>query len=77
MKERECNYKIIAFVNGKRKEINCDPEKGCLKELVWSGISLKAAASQMLNISNGSVIEAMVDGDCKKPITSVSTSGMV
>lgn len=77
MKEKGCDYKIIAFINDKREVISCNPEKGCLRDLVWSGIGLKGTVSQILNISNSNVFEAMVEGDCKKPITSVPTSGMV
>jgi hypothetical protein len=72
MTERECNYKIVAFVNGERKEIKCDPSKGCLNNLVWSGIGVTGAAAQMLQIEQTEKIEAFVTGSCKKLSSSES-----
>ena len=63
MKEEECKYKIIAFVNGERTDINCTLENGCLKKLVWSGIGINRAAALVLGRSVKG-IEAYVDGDC-------------
>ncbi|HHT9138793.1 MAG TPA: hypothetical protein ACFYEK_16305 [Candidatus Wunengus sp. YC60] len=74
MTERECTFKIVAFVNGERKEIKCDPEKGCLKDLVWSGIGVRAAAIKMLDIQGADDIKAMVVGDCKIIVSSESNS---
>ncbi|KKQ91675.1 MAG: hypothetical protein UT58_C0013G0005 [Microgenomates group bacterium GW2011_GWC1_39_7b] len=64
MKERGCGYKIVAYDTGVRKEIPCDPTKGCLRELVWSGIGVRRVAAKMLDKESPSEIEAGVEGIC-------------
>jgi hypothetical protein len=68
MKEGECGYKIIAFVNGKREDIVCNSETGCLRELVWNGDGVRMDAikvlSRMGEVINPDKIEAYVEGKC-------------
>lgn len=66
MPERKCGYKIVAYVDGIKLEKSCDPAKRCLKNLVWSGIGVKRAASQVLDICESLVGDAYVEGDCSK-----------
>jgi hypothetical protein len=66
MKEGECHFKIIAFVNGNKLEVPCIPEEtGCLKNLVWCGIGIKAAAAEILGLDYIDITDAAVEGDCK------------
>jgi len=65
MKE-ECKYKIIAFVDGERKDIACNAETGCIRKFVWSGIGVRKAAAILLGRGNTENIEAYVEGKCKK-----------
>lgn len=60
----ECDYKIIAFVDGKRIVIECNKETECLSKLVWSGKGVKKAAAKLLGHENTVGIEACVDGEC-------------
>ncbi|KKT32215.1 MAG: hypothetical protein UW20_C0021G0005 [Candidatus Woesebacteria bacterium GW2011_GWB1_44_11] len=67
MAERICTYKIHAWVDGKKESFACNPEEGvCLKELVWSGIGVKAAAEKALDLPEKSVTDAYVNGSCLK-----------
>ena len=62
--EKRCDYKIVAFVNGKKQEIPCGPSKaGCLRDLVWCGIGVERAAAFMLGRS-AKGIEACASGEC-------------
>ena len=72
MPERKCDFKIVAFVHGERKEILCNPNHGCLRDFVWSGIGLKTAAAIALGRPNTDGIEAGVKNDCKGQSTSDS-----
>ncbi len=76
MVEQKCEYKIVAFVNGKREEILCHPEKGCLRKLIWSGEGLPKAAAEILEV-DAKGIEGWVEGDCKGSASSEETSEMV
>jgi hypothetical protein len=67
MKEKKCEYKILAWIDGEKKEIVCDPSMGCLYELVWSGIGVKSAAAQVLDIEAEKVEKACVSGNCVNP----------
>jgi hypothetical protein len=62
--ERKCDFKIVAFVNGKRQDIICNQETGCLSKLAWCGIGVNRAAALVLGRSVKGV-EAYVDGDCE------------
>lgn len=64
MEERKCDFKIIAFVEGKRIDIECNKETGCLSELVWSGKGVKKAAAILLEHENTVGIEACTEGEC-------------
>lgn len=68
--ENPCGYKILAWVDGKKQEIACDPSKGCLRDLVWSKIGVRGAAAQVLQIPKSSITKAGVDGVCQNPVTS-------
>mgnify|MGYP006871754235 CR=1 FL=1 len=70
----KCDYKIVAFVNGKRVDIKCSQETGCLQKLVWSGIGVTDAAAQVLGKANSVGIEAYVEGNCGGSTSSGSTS---
>jgi hypothetical protein len=52
MEERRCGFKIVAFVDGKMHDFYCDPSKSCLKEMVWNGQGVNAAARKVLNLSD-------------------------
>lgn len=68
MNERKCDFKIIAFVGGKRIDIECSKETGCLSELVWGGLGVrKAAAQALVKTGKGTgmeSIEAYVEDGC-------------
>lgn len=64
MKEKECNFKIVAFVSGQKLEIYCKPLYGCLRDYVWSGIGLKTAAAMALGLPSTDNVDACVDGNC-------------
>ncbi len=66
MKEGDCTYKIVAFIDGQRTTIECNEKNGCLSELVWSGIGVRAAAEKVLDLPEKSVTDAYVDGNCIK-----------
>ncbi len=70
MKENEakndCDLKIIAYLNDQRLEIPCNPKKGCLWDLVWSGIGVRRAAANLLEKESTEGLEATVVGNCKK-----------
>lgn len=76
MKEGECKYKIVAFVNGKRQDITCNQETGCLSKLAWCGIGVNRAAALVLGRSVKGV-EACVDGDCKDSVSLGSASEVI
>jgi hypothetical protein len=63
LEEGKCEYQIIALVNGERKEINCNSETRCLKDLVWCGIGVTRAAALLLGRSVKGVY-ACVKGNC-------------
>ena len=67
MAERICTYKINSWINGKKQTVACSREGGiCLRELVWSGIGVKAAAEKAMDLPEKSVTEAGVEGSCVK-----------
>lgn len=72
MNERKCEYRIIAFVDGKRIDIECNKETGCLSELVWGGKGVKKAATIALGRPNSEGVEACVEGACFKEVATNS-----
>jgi len=69
MKERKCEFEIVAFVDGERREVHCNPDNGCLRKIVWSGIGMEMAAAQLLGRVNSEGVETYVSGDCVKTNT--------
>ena len=70
MPERKCDFKLVAFVNGKRTEIECKPEYGCLRDYAWSGIGLKTAAAIALGLRSTDNVDACAEGDCRDETSS-------
>lgn len=66
MPERNCGYRIVAFIDSKREIKFCNPKKECLRDRVWNGKGVKAAAAFMLNRESIEGIEAYVEGKCLK-----------
>lgn len=64
--ERECTYKIVTQIAGKKQELLCDPKNGCLKNLVWSGKGIKQVIKDQLSLTGSPSIEAYVEGNCSE-----------
>jgi len=59
--ERKCTYTVVTL-DGKTETYQCDPKKGCLRNLVWSLGVGKAAAIVLDKDEKG--IQAYVKGSC-------------
>ena len=64
MKEGECSFKIVGFVDGKKNTVECQDCLRCPRELVWR-IGVVNAFAMATGRTNTDGIQAYVEGDCK------------
>ena len=74
--ERECDFKIVGFVDGKKNIVECKECYLCPRELVW-GIGVVNAFVMATGRTSADGIEACVDGHCGRLTSLVSTSEVI
>ncbi|HJY98981.1 MAG TPA: hypothetical protein VJ227_04660 [Patescibacteria group bacterium] len=65
MTERTCGYTLVVWIFGERREISCNPEDFCLRELIWSGKGMRGAGSLVLNVPPATITQGKTEGSCK------------
>ena len=59
-----CGFYLRVHMDVGWTEIHCDPEKGCLRERVWSGTGKDMVVAEELGIPTTEVIGVYIYGDC-------------